>query len=68
MDFNYFMDLENGGMTNMAILDIDGCYTNNQKFPNLYGEMLKLRALNEKKKGKISKYDYADVNQMTHEE
>jgi len=30
MDFEYFMNLEEeGGMGNLAILDIDGSYTNN---------------------------------------
>ena len=28
-DFDYFMDLENDGMNNLAILNIDGSYTNN---------------------------------------
>lgn len=32
-DFDYFMNLEEeGGMKNLAILDIDGSYTNNQNF------------------------------------
>ena len=29
MDFDYFAELEEGGMGNLAILDIDGSYTNN---------------------------------------
>jgi len=28
MDFDYFMSLEESGMGNLAILDIDGSYTN----------------------------------------
>jgi hypothetical protein len=33
MDFEYFMELEkDGGMGNLAILDIDGSYTNDHKF------------------------------------
>ena len=33
MDFDYFMELElDGGMGNLAILDIDGSYTNDHKF------------------------------------
>jgi hypothetical protein len=39
MDFDYFMALEEeGGMGNLAILDIDGSYTNSQKFPILQNE------------------------------
>jgi len=39
MDFNYFIELEEeGGMGNLAILDIDGSYTNSQKFPTLQCE------------------------------
>jgi hypothetical protein len=29
MDFDYFMKLEEDGMNNLAILDIDGSVTNN---------------------------------------
>jgi hypothetical protein len=29
MDFEYFKILENSGMKNYAVLDIDGSYTNN---------------------------------------
>lgn len=29
MDFEYFKSLEDSGMKNYAILDIDGSYTNN---------------------------------------
>jgi hypothetical protein len=32
MNFDYFMNLEDNGMKNLAILDIDGSYTNNQEF------------------------------------
>jgi len=28
MDFDYFLRLEDSGLTNLAILDIDGSYTN----------------------------------------
>lgn len=39
MDFDYFMELEReGGMSNLAILDIDGSYTNNQKFQSMNNE------------------------------
>lgn len=66
MDFDYFMALEEeGGMGNLAILDIDGSYTNNQKFPTLQCEQSFMRTLNSLKNRKITKYDYAYVDMVT---
>jgi hypothetical protein len=69
MDFDYFMELEReGGMGNLAILDIDGSYTNNQKFQSMNNEQSFLRTLNNLKNRKISKYDYAYVEQVTQDD
>lgn len=60
MDFDYFMDLEKeGGMGNLAILDIDGSYTNDHKFSAVQNEGYAMRALNTLKNRRIQKYDYA---------
>ena len=53
------MDLENDGMNNLAILNIDGSYTNNQKFKELPDEGQILCELNNLKNKMITKYDYA---------
>jgi hypothetical protein len=60
MDFDYFMELEvEGGMGNLAILDIDGSFTNDHKFSSVENEGIYMRALNTLKNRRISKYDYA---------
>ena len=46
-------------MTNFAILDIDGSYTNNKQFQELPNEGHLLRMLNTLKNKRITKYDYA---------
>lgn len=46
-------------MTNFAILDIDGSYTNNKQFEELPDEGYVLRVLNNLKNKRITKYDYA---------
>lgn len=51
-----------------AILDIDGCFTNYIKFPNLPHEDISLRGLNLKKNEKIAKYDYAYREMMQDED
>ncbi len=61
MDFDYFMKLEEDGMNNLAILDIDGSVTNNQQFPTTESERDIMRTLNNLKNRKIQKYDYAYV-------
>ena len=54
MDFDYFTDLETtGGMGNLAILDIDGSYTNNHKFSTLENEGYSMRSLNALKNRRI---------------
>lgn len=65
MDFDYFMELEEGGMGNLAILDIDGSYTNDQKFETLQCEQSFMRTLNNLKNRKITKYDYAYVDMVS---
>lgn len=59
MDFEYFKILENSGMKNYAILDIDGSYTNNQQFEELQNEGFVMRTLNSLKNRRIQKYDNA---------
>ena len=59
MDFEYFKILENSGMKNYAILDIDGSYTNNQQFEELQNEGYVMRTLNSLKNRRIQKYDNA---------
>lgn len=46
-------------MTNFAILDIDGSYTNNKNFEELPNEGYILKMLNNLKNKRITKYDYA---------
>lgn len=46
-------------MGNLAILDIDGSYTNDHKFPSVENEGYAMRALNTLKNRRIQKYDYA---------
>jgi hypothetical protein len=68
MDFEYFLQLEEeGGMTNLAILDIDGSYTNNKTFPKMENEGNAMRTLNYLKNRSLMKLDYA-FGQMIKEE
>ncbi len=46
-------------MGNLAILDIDGSYTNDHKFSSVENEGYAMRALNTLKNRRIQKYDYA---------
>ena len=46
-------------MGNLAILDIDGSYTNDHKFSSVQNEGYAMRALNTLKNRRIQKYDYA---------
>jgi hypothetical protein len=57
--FEYFKSLEQQGMNNFAILDIDGSYTNNKVFEELPDELHILRMLNNLKNKRVTKYDYA---------
>jgi hypothetical protein len=52
-DFEYFDDLQQNGFSNLAIIDIDGCYTNNIGFPEMYHEREQLKALNLAKNPEI---------------
>lgn len=53
MDFDYFLQLEKEGMSNLAILDIDGSFTNDFKFCTIQNEGYAMRALNTLKNGCI---------------
>ena len=53
MDFDYFLELEKEGMSNLAILDIDGSFTNDFKFCTIQNEGYAMRALNTLKNGCI---------------
>jgi hypothetical protein len=53
MDFDYFLQLEKEGMSNLAILDIDGSYTNEFKFSTIQNEGITMRALNTLKNKRI---------------
>jgi hypothetical protein len=59
MGFEHFLELEEQGMTNLAILDIDGSYTNNKEFCKLENEAQFLRTLNQLKNKSLMKLDYA---------
>lgn len=59
MDYEYFKSLENSGMKNYAILDIDGSFTNSQQFEELQNEGFVMRTLNCLKNRRIQKYDNA---------
>lgn len=47
------------GSADMAICDIDGCFTNNIQLPTLPQEHMYIRALNALKNSKIANYDKA---------
>jgi hypothetical protein len=57
--FDFFMGL---GSADMAVCDIDGCFTNNIDLPTLPQEHMYIRALNALKNSKISLYDKAYPN------
>ena len=53
------------GLPEIAILDIDGSYTNEKKFPELPDEGLVLRTLNCFKNKMITQYDYLYKNEKS---
>ena len=57
--FDFFDSM---GLTDMAVCDIDGCFTNNIVLPVLPQEHMYIRALNALKNSKISNYDKAYPN------
>lgn len=65
MDFEYFLALEQGGMTNLAILDIDGSYTNERTFCKMENEGSAMRTLNYLKNKSLMKLDYAFTQMIT---
>ena len=58
-DFNYFESLTEQGLRNLAIVDIDGNYTNNVQMAELPGEINSLKMLNSLRNKRIFKYDYS---------
>ena len=57
--YDHFRELQQNGFNNLAILDIDGSFTNDLHFPKLQMEENHLRSLNFAKNTKVAKYDYA---------
>lgn len=68
MDFDYFMKLEEEGSKNLAILDIDGSYTNDRQFEKMENEGNAMRTLNTLKNKKIRKCDYAFTSMVQDED
>lgn len=65
--FEYFSSLEESGLSNYAILDIDGSFTNKKEFEELPNEAILLRTLNNLKNRRMNKYDFAFKELVTME-
>lgn len=58
--FDYFDSMAKlNGLNNLAIMDIDGCFSNSLEFPSLPFEQLHMRSLNTIKNFRLCKYDIA---------